>query len=67
MANRRTQKKREREKLKKSQNFFDYKFSPVKEALAEIKKEGESPNGDTETRTRVSGGATVPSRESFGY
>lgn len=63
MANRKTQKKREREKLRKSNNFFDYKFGLYQN---EIKMEGDDSNGGTETRARVSGGASIPSGESFG-
>lgn len=63
MANRKTQKKREREAAKKlkPKSYFDYAFG-----VETIKMEGDDSFGDGDTQHRVSGGASIPSGESSG-
>lgn len=67
MANRKTQKKREREALKKAkrQSFFDYYYSN-QDPSSKIKMEGDDSDGNRATQHRVSRGAPIPSGESTG-
>lgn len=67
MANRKTQKKREREALKKTkrQSFFDY-YYPNQNTSSKIKMEGDDSDGNRATQHRIPGGASVPSGESTG-
>lgn len=67
MANRKTQKKREREALKKAkrQSFFDYYYSN-QDTSSKIKMEGDDSDGNRTTQYRVPGGASIPSGEFAG-